>query len=96
MKDTPDEVTRRYEAMLLAIPPGRRVAMALRMFDTARLLAEAGLRAAGVTDPREIRRRLLVAFYGDEVGARDDRGGPTAPPRPAGRGHRRGGPRTSG
>jgi hypothetical protein len=65
MKDTPDDITRRYEAMLLSLPPGRRIAMALRMFDTARILAEAGLRAAGVTDPRDIRRRLLVAFCGD-------------------------------
>ncbi len=71
MKDTPDEITRRYEAMLLALPPGRRVAMALRMFDTVRALAEAGLRAQGITDPREIRRRLLVAFHGGELGSRE-------------------------
>jgi hypothetical protein len=67
VKDTPDHVARRYEAMLLALPPGRRVAMALRMFGTARALAEAGLRAGGVTNPREIRRRLILAFYGDEL-----------------------------
>ena len=48
MKDTPDHVARRYEAMLLALPPGRRVAMALRMFGTARALVEAGLRPQAI------------------------------------------------
>jgi hypothetical protein len=66
MNDTSEDVARQYDAMLLALPPGRRVSMALAMFDTAKTLAEAGLRAQGVTDPREIRRRLLIAFYGDE------------------------------
>ena len=67
MNDTPDGVRRRYEAMLLAVPPGRRILMALRMSDTARALAEAGLRASGITEPAEIRRRLLVSFYGADL-----------------------------
>ena len=73
MKDTPDEITRRYEAMLLALPPGQRILMALRMSDTVRALAEAGLRASGVTEATEIRRRLLVSFYGADLspGQRD-------------------------
>ena len=71
MKDTPDEVERRYHAMLMALPPGRRVAMALGMFDTARALAEAGLRATGLSDPRAVRRAIFLRFYGDDFGPRE-------------------------
>jgi hypothetical protein len=86
MMDTPDDVMRRYEAMLMELPPGRRLAMALGMFATARVLAEAGIRAQGVTDAREIRRRLLLAFHGDDLDARQieaiaGRGAASQPPR---------------
>jgi hypothetical protein len=68
VRDTPADVERRYHAMLMALSPGRRMAMAFGMFDAARALAEAGLRAAGVSDPREVRWALFLRFYGPDFG----------------------------
>ncbi len=72
MTDTPEPVERRYREMILAQPPSRRLAMAFGMFDTVRAFAEAGLRAEGVADAREMRRRLFLRFYAADFG-RDER-----------------------
>lgn len=71
MRDTPPEAERRYEAILLSLPPARRMAMACAMFDAAKAMAEAGLRASGVSGARAIRRALFLRVYGADNGERE-------------------------
>jgi hypothetical protein len=53
--------------MLMALSPSERVHMAGRMFESARRIAEAGIRhrEPGL-DAVEVRRRLFVQFYGPD------------------------------
>jgi hypothetical protein len=67
MSDTPPAVTEMYERRLRALSPGQRLAMACRMFHTARVLLAAGCAEARV-DERAWRRALLVRLYGAELG----------------------------
>lgn len=53
--------------MLLALSPQERLAMACRMFGTAKALIRAGLRDEyGELDPGELRRRLFLRLYGED------------------------------
>ncbi len=63
MTDTSPEVLLRYRAQLLALPPGARLAMASRMFSTAKALALAGLRSEDGCTSRE---QLFRRFYGSD------------------------------
>lgn len=67
MKDTSPSVEARYRAMLLALSPAERLAMATRMFQTAKALAIAGIRAEhGDLSPDELREKLFLRFYGQD------------------------------
>ena len=68
MKDTSEDMQERYEAMLMALSPGERVAMACRMFNTAKALAIAGIqhREGPIDDPVLLRQKLFLHFYRDD------------------------------
>ena len=67
MKDTPPEVEAVYRKMLMARSPVERLAMATGMFEAAKKLALAGLRAQyGGLSPADLREKLFLRFYGDE------------------------------
>jgi len=68
MRDTSPAMQERYDAMLMALSPGERVAMACRMFGTAKALAKAGIqdREGPIDDPVVMRQKLFLHFYGNE------------------------------
>ncbi len=68
MKDTSEAMQERYQAMLMALSPGERIAMACRMFNTAKALALAGIqhREGPIDDPILIRQKLFLHFYGND------------------------------
>lgn len=60
MNDTPSGVADRYLAMLMALSPARRIAMASDMWDAASVLGAATLEA---TSPGERRVELFLRRY---------------------------------
>ena len=58
-KLTPAE--ERYEKMLMSLSPGERLMMVSDMLHTA------GMPPDEARDPRLVRRRIFLAFYGDEM-----------------------------
>lgn len=67
--DTDPRVAERYRRMIRALSPQRRHAMGAQMLATAKALARAGIVAElppGASEG-EIRRRLFLRFYGDEI-----------------------------
>jgi len=67
MSDTTQEMAARYDAMFMALTPGERVRMGCEMFDAARALAIAGIKAEfGDLDERELRRKLFLRLYGSD------------------------------
>jgi hypothetical protein len=74
MKDTPPDVEAMYRDMLMAKSPGERVAMATRMFQTAKKLVIAGLRDRyGDLGEADLREKLFLIFYGGEF-SEEERG----------------------
>ncbi len=70
MKDTPDDVLARYEAMIMARPMEERVLMGARMLQRSKHLVRESLRARYPdADETELRRLFLRRFYGDELPA---------------------------
>ena len=65
MKDTSDLIDRKYRAMLLELSPAERLAMACRMFGTAKALARAGIRRehASIERPSFMNRQMFLHFY---------------------------------
>lgn len=70
MSKTPSEVDHRYHRLMQRLTPAERLAMACRMFSTARALVVAGLRSQdpGIEGPR-LRRALLERLYGRDLTA---------------------------
>lgn len=67
MSDTTREMAARYDAMLMVLTPGERVRMGCGMFDAARAMAIAEIRAEfGDLDERELRRKLFLRLYGSD------------------------------
>lgn len=68
MKDTSEAMQKRYREMLMALSPGERIAMACRMFNTAKALAIAGIqhRDGPIDDPIVLRQKLFLHFYRDD------------------------------
>jgi len=64
VKDTPEQVDARYRALLMQRSSAERVAMACDMFDAARTLMRAALRAE--PDPRSLRVRIFLRTYGQD------------------------------
>jgi hypothetical protein len=57
--------------MLMALPPGKRLAMAFNLFQTAKALARADILRAGPLPECEVRRQLFLRFYGCEFQAEE-------------------------
>jgi len=67
MKDTPEAVEKRFREMMMARSPAERLAMACRMFSTAKALVRAGLlHKHGHLEPQELRRHIFLRFYGND------------------------------
>lgn len=62
--DTPPEIQAKYREMMMALTPGERVAMACRMFDTARALVIAGLKAEANPEGHSLAARIFLRTYG--------------------------------
>ncbi|MBA2321211.1 MAG: hypothetical protein H0V89_08650 [Deltaproteobacteria bacterium] len=68
MKDTPDDVLARFEAMIMARPMEERVRMGGRMLQTSKHMVREALRQQYPdADEIELRRLFLRRFYGDEL-----------------------------
>jgi hypothetical protein len=65
-KEPPEGVEAFYESLLLRLPPAERLQMCCRTFQTAKTLALAGIldKLGENADPREIKKALLLRFYG--------------------------------
>lgn len=75
MKDTSTEAERRFQALVMSLSPAERLAMACRMFATAKTLVESGIRhACGELEARDLRRKVFLRFYaGDFSQAEEDK-----------------------
>jgi hypothetical protein len=69
MNDTPSAVLAVFTALLMQRSEGERALMAFEMFDMARALMTADIRAhhPGITE-RELRARIFERTYGREFG----------------------------
>lgn len=66
MTDTSPDTAIRYRRMIMSLTPAERLTMASGMFDSARLLALAGIREAlgkNATE-QQLRVELFLRFYG--------------------------------
>jgi hypothetical protein len=69
MNDTPRDVEFRFREMVLTRSPSERLAMACRMFTTARALVLAGIPGAWEDSTSgELRRLLFLRTYGQDFG----------------------------
>jgi hypothetical protein len=67
MNDTSPAMNALWVEMWGKVPPAERLRMGCEMFSTAKELAMAGIRKElGRDDPKEIRRRLFLRFYGTD------------------------------
>lgn len=70
MTDTSPEAAARLDELLRERSPIGRLTMATGMFETARALMIAGIRAEyGHVSDTELRRIILTRLYGDELSA---------------------------
>jgi len=71
VNDTAPEIARRYRELLMSKTPEQRLRMGLAMYDTARALAESGIRAQYPDiSPRELKKQLFLRFYGNDFSDR--------------------------
>ncbi|HEU4411385.1 MAG TPA: hypothetical protein VFS43_39405 [Polyangiaceae bacterium] len=71
MRDTPPAARARYEELLRAMPPERKLEAAMRLSQAVRELALAGLRESfPQADEHELKVRLTVRLYGREAASR--------------------------
>lgn len=67
MTDTSPEIETVWLELWKKVPPAERLRMGCEMFSTAKELAMAGIRKElGRDDPKEMRRRLFMRFYGSD------------------------------
>ena len=67
MNDTSPEIETLWIEMWKKTTPSQRVRMGSDMFSAAKELAMAGIRKEmGYDDPKEMRRRLFLRFYGTD------------------------------
>lgn len=64
--DTSAEIQAKYQEMLMALSPGERLAMACRMFDTARALVVAGLQTEENPEGHCLAARIFLRLYGSD------------------------------
>ena len=71
MRDTSPAAQARYEELLRAMPPERKLEAAMRLSQAVRELALAGLRESFPrADEHELKVRLTVRLYGREAALR--------------------------
>lgn len=69
MSDTSVDVEERFLKLMLARSPGERLAMACRMFSTAKALVRAGiLEEHGLKGPSQVREYMFLRLYGQDFG----------------------------
>jgi len=69
MNDTSVEVEERFLKLMLARSPAERLAMACRMFATAKALVRAGILAeVGLREPNQVREHVFLRLYGQDFG----------------------------
>ena len=66
MRDTAASVEARFLGQLMSLTPEERLAMACRMFATAKALVRAGIPNKGVVSPGEFRGLLFLRLYGED------------------------------
>jgi len=67
MRDTSVQVEAEFRELIMARSPSERLAMACRMFETAKSLVLAGiLREHGPLPPQALRRHLFMRLYGED------------------------------
>jgi hypothetical protein len=66
MKDTPTSIEQLFTRKLLALAPDERLAMACRMFSTAKELARVGISAGGAMSAAEVRTMIFLRLYGQD------------------------------
>ena len=67
MRDTSVEVEAEFRKLIMARSPSERLAMACRMFETAKSLVLAGiLREHGPLSPQALRKHLFLRLYGED------------------------------
>lgn len=72
MRDTPVSTEVRFREMILSQSPSQRLAMACRMFSTAKALVRAGiLQEFGELNAEDIRERIFQRIYGRDFSASD-------------------------
>ena len=70
MTDTPPDVERTYREMIMNRTPSERVAMASRMFDAAKAVAVAGIRAEhGDLSDAELQKQVFLRLFGKDFSA---------------------------
>lgn len=69
MNDDPMDIEERFRKMIMARSPQDRLAMACRMFATAKALVRAGIeKEHGLLRPDELREQVFLRFYGQDLG----------------------------
>jgi len=69
MNDTSVDVEARFLKLMLARSPAQRLAMACRMFSTAKALVRAGiLEEYGLKGPNQVREYMFLRLYGQDFG----------------------------
>ena len=69
MRDTSPEMEARFHAMLMARSSVERLEMSCAMFDDARRIVEASIRATNpAIDEVSLRQAVFLRFYGHEFG----------------------------
>ena len=66
MKDTSTAIERLFTNRLMSLAPEERLAMAYRMFSTAKALIRAGTPAGGAMSTAETRALLFLRLYGQD------------------------------
>ena len=69
MKDKSRDIDAHFQEMIMARSPQERLAMACRMFDTAKALVRAGIeKEYGSLPPDKLREHVFLRFYGKVFG----------------------------
>ncbi len=70
-KDTTPEMAQKHKDLIMGLSPGQCLVMSCEMFDTARILAEAGLANEPNPQNLSLRVRLFLRFYGSDFSPRE-------------------------
>lgn len=69
MNDDPMDIEERFRKIIMARSPQDRLAMACRMFATAKSLVRAGIeKEHGLLRPDKLREHVFLRLYGQDLG----------------------------